>query len=412
MSYFFKQNIAIEAKLWVDSELISEEQAHFICQKYNIDYAEDDQKSFGYFVLLALAYLFMGLALILLISENWEELPRLLRMGGLIALLILIYGLALRKIEHTNTILLVFLANIVYGASIILIAQMYHLGEHMPDGIFWWALGILPFPFLLRSNFLMLLPLILGTLWFTLEYDTGIYKESFIILLLLSFYALNKFKINVFSFIITLLITILWVVVSLDYYLDLHYEERWSIVLSMTFFAYAISNAIKNTKFKPYASSLKWWSLHFLLFALFLLTFDVVLNDIKWHFFRLEIYLFSFILFALSYFIYRSKTFIAILFAFNLMLVILSFDFINPIVVQVFFNVLFLISAIALILKGIERSESHFFFLGVVSILFLAFARYITLVGNYIGASLLFMGLSAILIFSAKYWQKQGDKDL
>ena len=34
---------------------------------------------------------------------------------------------------------LFFLGNLFYGASIILVAQIYHLGEHMPDGVFWWG---------------------------------------------------------------------------------------------------------------------------------------------------------------------------------------------------------------------------------------------------------------------------------
>ena len=41
---------------------------------------------------------------------------------------------------------LFFLGNIFYGASIILIAQIYHLGEYMPDGVFWWDTGSGRFP--------------------------------------------------------------------------------------------------------------------------------------------------------------------------------------------------------------------------------------------------------------------------
>ena len=60
---------------------------------------------------------------------------------------------------------LFILGNLFYGASIILIAQIYHLGEHMPDGVFWWALGSLPFAVLLCNTWLTLFSGLLALLW-------------------------------------------------------------------------------------------------------------------------------------------------------------------------------------------------------------------------------------------------------
>ncbi len=144
-----KRDIAREAAEWVDEELITEHQAEQICQRYGIDYQQIKNRSFAYSVLVGLGgCLFIGLALITLIGGNWEDIPRAVRMGGLILLTLGgTQGFALKKRldghGHAATWLF-FLGNLFYGASIILIAQIYHLGEHMPDGIFWWALGCLP----------------------------------------------------------------------------------------------------------------------------------------------------------------------------------------------------------------------------------------------------------------------------
>jgi uncharacterized membrane protein len=62
-----------------------------------------------------------------------------------------------------------FLGGLCYGASIMLIAQIYHIGEHFPDGIFWWAMGIMPAALLLESTVLMMLTASLAFAWFFVE---------------------------------------------------------------------------------------------------------------------------------------------------------------------------------------------------------------------------------------------------
>lgn len=68
-----------------------------------------------------------------------EDIPRAVRMWGLIILTMATHGFALRKYlsgDHSGSAGIFLFGNIFFGASIILIAQIYHLGEYMPDGIF------------------------------------------------------------------------------------------------------------------------------------------------------------------------------------------------------------------------------------------------------------------------------------
>ena len=108
-------------------------------------------------------------------------------MSGLIALTLLCNGIGLFAWQRNKpgvTVLWFFLGGLMYGASIMLIAQIYHIGEHFPDGIFWWALGVLPLALLLRSNLIMALATALAYLWFFVEAGMGFYPLLFPLFLL------------------------------------------------------------------------------------------------------------------------------------------------------------------------------------------------------------------------------------
>ena len=172
-----EKDLATEVSTWVDQGLISADQARAICRQYGIDYDEIRSRSTAYRVLAVLGFLFIGLSLITVIGANWESIPRGVRMAGLLVLTAGTHGLAVRHHLSGRTSLaigLFILGNLFYGASIILIAQIYHLGEHMPDGVFWWALGSLPFAVLLCSAGLTLFSGLLALLWFFLEFSDGV----------------------------------------------------------------------------------------------------------------------------------------------------------------------------------------------------------------------------------------------
>lgn len=124
----FKYDLAEESKVWVKEGLIQRTQAEAICKKYNVDYNAEKRKSFGYLALLTLGYLFIGIAVILLIGSNWEHIPRAVRMAALVTATMGIHSLGLlsyEKFPQKGTVLF-FFGSLLYGASIILIAQMYH----------------------------------------------------------------------------------------------------------------------------------------------------------------------------------------------------------------------------------------------------------------------------------------------
>src|SRR5690606_26260494 len=173
----FKGELVREAQQWVEQGLVQREQAERILERFDTSFDDRHHWSLGYMVLVGLAILSMGLALFLWISHNWDEWPRAARMAGLVlvTLGLHVHGIrcyAQQRIE-TGTRWL-FAGALSYGASIMLIAQIYHLGEHFPDGLYWWALGVLPVALLTRSQLLHGMQWLLATFWFVSEARYGL----------------------------------------------------------------------------------------------------------------------------------------------------------------------------------------------------------------------------------------------
>ena len=97
-----KKDLAREVSTWAEQELISADQAQAICNLYGIDYTRQQGLSTGYNMLVSLGYLFIGLAVITLLGANWDDIPRVLRMAGLLVLTLATHAFALRTLVGGN----------------------------------------------------------------------------------------------------------------------------------------------------------------------------------------------------------------------------------------------------------------------------------------------------------------------
>lgn len=111
----------------------------------------------------------MGVGVILWIASNWEEIPRF----GKVALLFLIilvnyassyYLLFIKNYQKTGRAL-VFLGCILFGAGIILIAQIFNIESESGIALLLWSLFILPLVFILRLGSSLALSVALFFLW-------------------------------------------------------------------------------------------------------------------------------------------------------------------------------------------------------------------------------------------------------
>ena len=439
-----KKDLASEISSWVEREIISVEQARTICRLYDVDYEAIRSRSTGYRVLVVLGFLFIGLALITVIGANWDTIPRGVRMGGLLALTAGTHVLALRHHLSDRTSLatgLFVLGNLFYGASIILIAQIYHLGEHMPDGVFWWALGSLPFAALLRSPWLALMSGLLALVWLYLEYTTWLLNATFLafafpVFLSVELYVLARARANALLFLTFVASLILWFQTALGaIWMDGRNRAEWSaeqvfVGAALFIVAHAAGHwlhAHDGVKAKDYGALLSVWTLRLALVGMLVMSFELPwerLITAEWNH-QASMWIVVATLAAAALWL-GSKTgtlapllLPAALAGGTMVAVVVTGTHADPAnlevhaaVFQVLDNVALVAAGIWLIVRATATGASHLFFLGVATILLTAFLRYTDLIGDYVGGAILFLAFAALLLGAARYWKRRQGREV
>jgi len=426
-----KHDLAKETRTWVDENLISTDQAASICLRYGIDYHAHLKHSYGYYVLVSLGYLFIGLSLITVIGANWEDIPRAMRMAGLVAITLLANLGGIYNYKHNrgkSAVGLFFLGAIFYGASIILIAQIYHIGEHYPDGVFWWAMGVLPLAFLLRSNLIMMLSVALAFIWFFVEAGLHFYPLFFpVFLILTGWYVLRLQQSNIVFLALIAGIGI-WAESTLSWYLDETHRFNFgpeNVALGAAIFIlfHAIAKWLAHRddhRLKDYGTLLGVWTLRFAVVSLVVFSFEetwegLMLTD--WEIPKFTVGL-SIVLcglaIVLSYISGRQVVAATAFSAFYLtaLFMVMSKNIGNPQSLQILDNIVMVATGVWLIMRGFHDGVSHYFYLGIIIIMITALLRYIDLVGDYIGAAILFAVFAFILLGAARYWKRSAGMEV
>ncbi len=122
--------------------------------------------------------LLVGLGVIAFVSANWQEIPRLARLGLLAAGLALAYGAAglldRRRLRVFAEVALL-VAGLVFAATIALVGQSYHLSGAFADAVVLWLIGIFAAAVLTGSPTMTALGLIGGAIWtYIVSVDLGV----------------------------------------------------------------------------------------------------------------------------------------------------------------------------------------------------------------------------------------------
>ena len=128
-----------------------------------------------------------GLAALLLVGYNWDAMPAAAKLTVLFGSLLGAYGGAFwlrfkAKHRHTSEVLC-FLGGLLYGVCIWQIAQIFHIQSHYPDGIWFWAVGVLPLALCLDTLLMHALYVGLLALWVGTEilgFDTPMFFWSYV----------------------------------------------------------------------------------------------------------------------------------------------------------------------------------------------------------------------------------------
>ena len=122
-----------------------------------------------------LGVLLVGTGVILFFAANWDGLAKLTKLVILFGAMWTAYFAAACALARPDRIAngfahaLLLLGTILFGANINLIAQIYHISGHYPNAILLWSLGALVVAWLVRSEPVAVLGLLLLTLWTGME---------------------------------------------------------------------------------------------------------------------------------------------------------------------------------------------------------------------------------------------------
>jgi len=420
----FKKDMAQEVEYWVHDGLIESAQGEAILARYNIKLKDAHGTSLGYYVLTALATLFVGLALILIVSHNWDEIPRLTRMLLLsfITLAVNLQGMRLLLGGRDKAgVLWLFFGSICYGATIMLIAQIYHIGEHFPDGIFYWALGVLPLIFITQSRLIALLCLVLATTWAIVETNTGFFPESYPLFLVAGIWLALVRKDSALLFMGGLAGLVFWFNLLLawiggDWYRFEVIMDQLPATITLGLTLTGLSWWLRRRsdhRLWNYGQVLHLWLMRGGIILLLILSFSDV-----WRELASENYLFGLFAPLLLFFGGVAGFYLArpsggkasgpLLT--NALFFFLAFFWIhlgkvNDDSLAIAANLMLVGTGVWLIRRGIDDAITNFFYTGVGVLLLTALLRYFDLIGDYIGGAILFMIAATVLFGAARYWR-------
>ena len=159
-----------ELNVWRRDAVVSEEQSRRIADLYEgAGELAERGRSRAVFTLMAAAATLVGLAALLLIGYNWNQLDRLTKLAMVLGTIALTHaiGFSLRygRNARAGSETVFFLGCLFYGAGIWLVAQVFHINAHYPDGLWWWAVGVLPFALCLETRLLHALVVGILAVW-------------------------------------------------------------------------------------------------------------------------------------------------------------------------------------------------------------------------------------------------------
>jgi uncharacterized membrane protein len=163
-----------ELNYWAETGFVQLQQARAIRDCYETVAVSGQRKhSRARFVLQGLAAFLIGLAALLVVGYNWQAFHWIAKLALVFGTVAGTHAAALYLRHFTGAQraaeILFFLGCLFYGAGIGLVAQVFHLDSHYPDGVWWWALGVLPFALCLDTLLLHVLYVGLLALWAGLE---------------------------------------------------------------------------------------------------------------------------------------------------------------------------------------------------------------------------------------------------
>lgn len=433
----FRDKLIKESDEWINNEIISNAQLEKMLDNY--DKSSQKKNSLGYYLLLAFGALFFGIAFMLIMSHNWDSIPDPIKTISLFTFTLAINTAGafvfIKGKEQMGSILLLF-GSIMLGVSIMLIAQIYHLGDYYPDGIYWWAMGILPIMLLTKNRFIAILFIVLSSLWMGTDFIEGFFPLSYPILATLALIISLYFEKSKALFLLSFAGLSYWAFSAISFYFANYYSHFFQdmiflLLSSMAILSYGfvlkLSN-VSNPLFPSFKKAeINWQEYSYFIFKIMLFTSLVTLfflsYKFSWRLWDVRDINSNLIIIPVLCSIFSiginikndlfSKVFISAISVYiTLSIIMLSVFSLHYSTAALFTSGFLFLSGIGLIYYGIKSDRAYCYYIGLISLITLMITRYFNLIGDYIGSAIIFAISACILVASAKFWKRNQNKKL
>ncbi|MCH8988593.1 MAG: DUF2157 domain-containing protein [Chloroflexi bacterium] len=164
----FLERLPREVSRWQSDGIITAEQKQAILGSYApAELAPRSHRAQGRLVtgLAVIGSVLVGLGVILFFAANWDAIDRWPKLGIILAAIVAAHGLGYYLRYHRGYrragSAMVLLACIIYGAGVHLVGQVYNVDVNDPRLMLFWFLGVLPLVYIVRSQPIQVLGLLL-----------------------------------------------------------------------------------------------------------------------------------------------------------------------------------------------------------------------------------------------------------
>ena len=194
--FSFQRKLEQEIELWLKEGLIAPDQKGRILARYRGLKEADEKAGPGKLIttISILGSILIGIGAILFIASNWSFINKWGKLLIIFCSMSASYGLGFyfryEKVSYPKVgASLILLGSLIFGAGMFLIAQMYHITVHYPNGPLLWGLGVLPLAYLLRFKSLVSLAILDLLIWLGMEASFWItYSSNYEIVTMVNLY--------------------------------------------------------------------------------------------------------------------------------------------------------------------------------------------------------------------------------
>ena len=175
----FGERLARESERWVAEGLVSAEQAAALRRRHPAGAGGEAPRSRAAAALAVIGALAVGFGVIGFLAANWEELPHAARLALLTLAVAGAYAAGYWLRERTNRLprlgeALHLLGVLLFGASLFLVGQMYHVEAHDPLALLIWAAAATAIAVIVSSPVIAVAALLIFSGWIAFEAGTAL----------------------------------------------------------------------------------------------------------------------------------------------------------------------------------------------------------------------------------------------